>query len=73
MKDAVLCNKLRGIEKQVLIRRCPNGESRPKGQSKVVASEIDGTQCACKASSDTGLFLFCGLRELFERSVIRII
>ena len=46
MKDAVLCNKLRGIEKQVLIRRCPNGESRPKGQSKVVASEIDGTQRA---------------------------
>lgn len=53
-----VCDKLRGANKQALIRRCPNGESRPKGQSKVVASEIDGTQCAYlhKASSDAGLF-----------------
>ena len=29
MKDVVACEKLRGARKQALIRRCPNGETRP--------------------------------------------
>ena len=29
MKDVVACEKLRGVGKQTLIRRCPNGETRP--------------------------------------------
>ena len=28
MKDAVNCDKLRGVVKQALIRRFPNGETR---------------------------------------------
>ena len=31
MKDVVACDKLRGAGKQALIRRFPNGETRPKG------------------------------------------
>ena len=31
MKDVVDCEKLRGAVKQALIRRCPNGETRPFG------------------------------------------
>ena len=27
MKDVVACDKLRGVSKQTLIRRCPNGET----------------------------------------------
>ena len=27
MKDVVVCEKLRGADKQALIRRCPNGET----------------------------------------------
>ena len=27
MKDVVACEKLRGVGKQALIRRCPNGET----------------------------------------------
>jgi hypothetical protein len=27
MKDVVACEKLRGVGKQTLIRRCPNGET----------------------------------------------
>jgi len=27
-KDVVSCEKLRGVAKQALIRRCPNGETR---------------------------------------------
>jgi hypothetical protein len=29
MKDVVACDKLRGAGKQALIRRFPNGETRP--------------------------------------------
>ncbi len=29
MKDVAACEKLRGAGKQALIRRCPNGETRP--------------------------------------------
>ena len=28
MKDAEVCEKLRGADKRALIRRCPNGETR---------------------------------------------
>jgi hypothetical protein len=28
MKDVEVCEKLRGVDKQTLIRRCPNGETR---------------------------------------------
>ena len=28
MKDVTVCEKLRGVDNQVLIRRCPNGETR---------------------------------------------
>ena len=31
MKDVVACEKLRGVGKQTLIRRCPNGETHPSG------------------------------------------
>ena len=27
-KDVVVCEKLRGVDKQALIRRCPNGETQ---------------------------------------------
>ena len=33
MKDVVSCEKLRGAAKQALIRRCPNGETRPRSCS----------------------------------------
>ena len=33
MKDVVACDKLRGASKQALIRRFPNGETRPFGSS----------------------------------------
>ena len=29
MKDVAACEKLRGAGKRALIRRCPNGETRP--------------------------------------------
>jgi hypothetical protein len=29
MKDVVSCEKFRGAAKQALIRKCPNGETRP--------------------------------------------
>jgi hypothetical protein len=29
MKDVVVCEKLRGGDKQPVIRRCPNGETHP--------------------------------------------
>jgi hypothetical protein len=29
MKDVASCDKLRGVAKQVLIRRSPNGATRP--------------------------------------------
>jgi hypothetical protein len=29
MKDVGSCEKLRGVANQTLIRRCPNGETRP--------------------------------------------
>ena len=32
MKDVTVCEKLRGVDNQVLIRRCPNGETRPTTQ-----------------------------------------
>jgi hypothetical protein len=32
MKDAVVCDKLRGADKQALIRRCPNGETHGFGR-----------------------------------------
>ena len=28
-KDVVVCEKPRGVDKQALIRGCPNGETRP--------------------------------------------
>ena len=28
MKDVVVCEKLRGVDKHALIRRCPNGETQ---------------------------------------------
>lgn len=28
MKDVVICDKLRGVDKQTLIRRFPNGETQ---------------------------------------------
>jgi hypothetical protein len=31
MKDVVACDKLRGAGKRALIRRFPNGETRPQG------------------------------------------
>ena len=31
MKDVVACDKLRGVSKQTLIRRFPNGETHPFG------------------------------------------
>ena len=29
MKDVVICEKVRGVDKQTLIRRFPNGETHP--------------------------------------------
>ena len=29
MKDVVICEKVRGVDKQTLIRTCPNGETHP--------------------------------------------
>ena len=29
MKDVVICEKVRGADKQALIRTCPNGETHP--------------------------------------------
>ena len=29
MKDVVICEKVRGVDKQALIRTCPNGETHP--------------------------------------------
>jgi len=36
-KDAAACEKLRGSGKQELIRRCPNGETPPQGDSQMNA------------------------------------
>ena len=33
MKDVTVCDKLRGVDNQALIRRCPNGETRPTTKS----------------------------------------
>ena len=29
MKDVVICEKVRGADKQAVIRTCPNGETHP--------------------------------------------
>ena len=37
MKDVVACEKLRGVGKQTLIRRCPNGETHlPSGRYRAL-------------------------------------
>ena len=30
MKDVLVCEKLRGVGKRTVIRRCPNGETLPE-------------------------------------------
>jgi hypothetical protein len=41
MKDVASCDKLRGVAKQTLIRRFPNGETHP-GEAGVSISEYIG-------------------------------
>jgi hypothetical protein len=41
MKDVASCDKLRGVVKQTLIRRSPNGETQP-GQPRLSSSESIG-------------------------------
>ncbi len=45
MKDVAACEKLRGAGKRALIRRCPNGETRP-----TVKRLSRARTCALKAS-----------------------
>jgi len=39
MKDVAVCEKLRGVDKRTLIRRCPNGEKKSTEIPLVAASE----------------------------------
>src|ERR1700712_2632918 len=43
-KDAAACEKLRGTGKQVLIRRCLNGETRRSNPPSLTAERIGGVE-----------------------------
>jgi hypothetical protein len=48
MKDVVACDKLRGVGKQTLIRRCPNGETH--SACRVSLSEYIGQEKRTRGS-----------------------